>query len=278
MSETQAKPLVFIATPCFGGLVSQHYMQSVLGLVQLGANANFDVTLALLGHDSLITRSRNTLVGQFLETPRATHLLFIDADICFEPEQVFHMLRFDREFVAGIYPLKVIDWSNPAIKRAATARETFGAAPLLYVGTLCTGDRCERAGRFATAIYCGGGFMLLKREVIERMIAAYPETRYSSAHAYSNAKAGQNFALFDCMIDKDTGVYISEDFAFCQRWRDIGGKIWLDTEGKLTHIGAYNYCGDPKARFGREISRGASPLEGAIPTAAFARVVANTQP
>jgi hypothetical protein len=53
MSETQAKPLVFIATPCFGGLVSQHYMQSVLGLVQLGAKANFDVTLALLGHDSL---------------------------------------------------------------------------------------------------------------------------------------------------------------------------------------------------------------------------------
>jgi hypothetical protein len=152
MSETQAKPLVFIATPCFGGLVSQHYMQSVLGLVQLGAKASFDVTLALLGHDSLITRSRNTLVGQFLKTPQATHLLFIDADICFEPEQVFHMLRFGREFVAGIYPLKVIDWSECAIKRAATARESFSAAPLLYVGTLCTCNQRESEGRFTTAI------------------------------------------------------------------------------------------------------------------------------
>jgi hypothetical protein len=233
MTETPARPMVFITTPCFGGLVSQHYMQSVLGLVQFGSRANFDVTLALLGHDSLITRSRNTLVSQFLKTPAATHLLFIDADICFEPEQVFHMLRFDREFVAGIYPLKVIDWSDPAIKRAATAHETFGTAPLLYVGTLCTENQREREGRFATAIYCGGGFMLLKRGVIERMIAAYPETRYNSAHAYSNAKADQNYALFDCMIDKETGIYVSGELAFCQRWRDIGGKIWLDTEGKL---------------------------------------------
>jgi hypothetical protein len=77
MTETPARPMVFIATPCFGGLVSQHYMQSVLGLVQFGSRANFDVTLALLGHDSLITRSRNTLVSQFLKTPSATHLLFI---------------------------------------------------------------------------------------------------------------------------------------------------------------------------------------------------------
>jgi hypothetical protein len=262
MSENEAKPLIFIATPCFGGLVSQHYMQSVLGLVQLGAKADFDVTLALLGHDSLITRSRNTLVSHFLNMSAATHLLFVDADICFEPEQVSGMLRFGEEFVAGIYPLKVIDWSDPAVKRAATAREPFTAAPLLYVGTPCTGNQRERKGRFATAIYCGGGFMLLKRSVIERMIAAYPETRYKSAHAYSNAKTDQNYALFDCMIDKETGVYVSEDFAFCQRWRDIGGKIWLDTEGKLIHTGAYNFCGDPKARYAPEVSAGRSECQG----------------
>jgi hypothetical protein len=107
MTKSQARPNLFVATPCFGGVVSQHYMQSVLALVQFGATANFDVTLALLGHDSLITRSRNTLVSQFLKT-NSTHLLFIDADICFEPEQVFRMLNFDRDFVAGIYPLKAL--------------------------------------------------------------------------------------------------------------------------------------------------------------------------
>ena len=249
MTGIPSRPMIFIATPCFGGLVSQHYMQSVIGLIQLASRANFDAALALLGHDSLITRSRNTLVSQFLNTPAATHLLFIDADISFEAEQVYEMLRFDQEFVAGIYPLKVIDWSAPAIKRAATAREPFQAAPLLYVGTLCTGTSANAKARFATAIYCGGGFMLLKRQVIERMIAAYPESRYKSMHAYSNAKTEESYALFDCMIDKETGAYVSEDFGFCQKWRDIGGKIWLDTEGKLTHIGSYNFQGDPRARY-----------------------------
>jgi hypothetical protein len=249
MTQTATRPSVFIATPCFGGLVSQHYMQSVIGLIQFASQVGFDATLALLGHDSLITRSRNTLVTQFLNTPAATHLLFVDADISFEAEQVFHMLNFNREFVAGIYPLKVIDWNNAAIMRAATVRERFPAAPLLYVGTLCVGNALEREGRFATGIYCGGGFMLLKRQVIERMIAAYPESRYKSVHAYSNATGQENYALFDCMIDKDTNAYVSEDFGFCQKWRDIGGKIWLNTEGKLTHIGAYNFQGDPGPRY-----------------------------
>lgn len=247
-----ARPFIFLATPCFGGLVSQHYMQSVLGLTQLAGQANFDITLALLGHDSLITRSRNTLLSQFLQTPQATHLLFVDADISFDPVQVAHMLNFGREFVAGIYPLKVIDWSGRAIERAVSGREAYQAAPLLYVGTLCTSDKLEREGRFATAIYCGGGFMLLQRQVIEKMAAAYPETRYKSVHAYSNVKAPENYALFESMIDRETGAYISEDFTFCQRWRDIGGKIWLDTEGKLTHCGSYNFHGDPGNRFGFE--------------------------
>jgi hypothetical protein len=250
MTQTASRPTIFIATPCFGGLVSQHYMQSILGLMQFAGPAGFDAALALLGHDSLITRSRNTLVTQFLNTPAATHLLFIDADIGFEVEQVFHMLEFDRDFVAGIYPLKVIDWGVAAIKRAAIAEETFQSAPLLYVGTLCAGAALEREGRFATAVYSGGGFMLLKRRVIERMIAAYPETRYANVHAYSNAaKSLDNYALFDCMIDKETKAYVSEDFGFCQKWRDIGGKIWLDTEGKLTHVGAYNFQGDPRPRY-----------------------------
>lgn len=249
MTHSATRPMVFIATPCFGGLVSQHYMQSILGLIQFAGQAGFDAALALLGHDSLITRSRNTLVTQFLNTPGATHLLFIDADIAFEASQVYQMLSFDQDFVAGIYPLKVIDWSNAAMRRAAGAGETFQTAPLLYVGTLCPNNALEREGRFATGVYCGGGFMMLKRQMIERMIAAYPESRYKSAHAYSNAKGDANYALFECMIDKETSAYISEDFGFCQKWRDIGGKIWLDTEGKLTHIGSYNFQGDPQPRY-----------------------------
>jgi hypothetical protein len=248
MTQTPQRPMVFIATPCFGGLVSQQYMQSIISLIQYAGPAGFDATLALLGHDSLITRSRNTLVSQFLSMPSATHLLFIDADISFEPQQVHRMLCFDQDFVAGIYPLKVIDWSQNAMRRATTG-EALVSAPLLYVGTLCEGDEIERQGAFATGVYSGGGFMLMKRNVIERMIEAYPDSRYKKVHAFSNAQAEENYALFECMIDPETKAYISEDYGFCQKWRDIGGKIWLDTEGKLTHIGSYHFQGDPRLRY-----------------------------
>ena len=249
MSPTADRPTLFIATPCFGGLVSQRYMQSILALTQFAASAGFDATLALLGHDSLITRSRNTLVSQFLATEQATHLLFIDADIGFEPGQVGRMLAFGEDFVAGAYPLKTQDWSAAAIRRAATAQESFSAAPLHYVGALRPGAERETRGAFATAIYVGGGFMLLTRKMIRRMVESYPQTRYLGANAYSNAAPTEAYALFDCLIDKESGTYVSEDFAFCQRWRDIGGKIWLDLEGRLIHVGAFDFRGDPGPRF-----------------------------
>ena len=246
--QTSPRPMVFIATPCFGGLVSQHYMQSVISLIQYAGQAGFDAVLALLGHDSLITRSRNTLVAQFLNTSAATHLLFIDADISFDPRQVHEMLAFDQDVVAGIYPLKVINWDNAALQRLANG-ETFQSAPLLYVGTLCTGNESERRGRFATGVYCGGGFLMIKRQVIEQMIVAYPESRYTNVHAFSNAKGDEYHAIFECLIDPETRTYVSEDFGFCQKWRNMGGKIWLDTESRLTHIGAYNFVGVPESRY-----------------------------
>ena len=246
--QSSVRPMVFIATPCFGGLVSQHYMQSVISLIQYAGQAGFDAVLALLGHDSLITRSRNTLVAQFLSTPDATHLLFIDADISFDPRQVYEMLAFDQDVVAGIYPLKVINWDNAALQRLAKG-ETFQSAPLLYVGTLCSGNELERQGRFATGVYCGGGFLMIKRTVIEQMIAAHPESRYTNVHAFSNAKGDEYHSIFECLIDPETRTYISEDFGFCQKWRNMGGKIWLDTESRLTHIGAYNFVGAPESRY-----------------------------
>lgn len=250
MTDVQQRPMVFIATPCFGGLVSQHYMLSVVGLMHHASQVGYDATLALLGHDALITRGRNTLIAQFLAVPQASHILFIDADIRFDAEQVTAMLQFNQDVVAGIYPLKVIKWDERSLGRAQ-AGEALETAPLEYVGSLCDGEELERRGRFSTGIWCGGGFMLIKRSAILRMIEAYPESRYKKVHALGNASAEENYLLFDCMIDKQTGVYISEDFGFCQKWRDIGGKVWLDTEGQLTHVGLYNFIGDPQLRFNK---------------------------
>jgi hypothetical protein len=244
-----AKLHLFIATPCFGGLVTQRYMQSIFALYQFASMKGFALSIELLGYDSLITRSRNTLVAKFLDTPTASHLMFIDADIGFSVEQVVRMLNLDEDVVAGMYPLKLIDWENGGIARAR-AGEAVETAPIRFLGTPCEGKELERRDGFVTGVYAGTGFMLIKREVIMRMTKAYAHTHYRSAHTQARPNPSPNqFALFDCIIEPESGTYLSEDYTFCRRWRDIGGKLWLDTQGVLIHVGTHDFAGNPQLRY-----------------------------
>jgi hypothetical protein len=95
------KPFIIVGTPCFGGLVSHTYMNSVVTLMDRAPQMGFRVGLNLLANDALITRSRAAIVASFLDQPDATHLLFIDADIAFEPDQVARLLAFDRDMTAA---------------------------------------------------------------------------------------------------------------------------------------------------------------------------------
>lgn len=243
------EPLVVLATPCFGGLVTQAFMLSVLKLTAHAPRAGYGVRVALLGHDSLIPRARSTLAGAFLDNPAATHLLFVDADIGFEPEQVDRLLAADKDFTGALYPLKAVDWAR--LPERFVAGEPLAQAGLNYVGTFCPPEERREEGGFATATYAGGGFQLLRRGVLERMIAAYPETRFTSLLGLSRGDAPPSrlYALFDCLIDPASGAYLSEDYAFCKRWRDLGGEIWLDTASRLTHVGSCDFAGNHAPRW-----------------------------
>lgn len=243
------RPHIFLATPCFGGMVSTGYMQSVLGLVQAAGVAGFDLSLALLGHDALITRCRNTLLGAFMDGV-ASHLLFVDSDIAFTPEQVLRLLGAGKDFVAGMYPIKDLNWDRAAVNRQLHGEQGV-AACLMYVGKPCGPAERVSEGGLVTAEYAGSGFMLVTRAAVARMIEAYPASRYRAIHAWPLGTGPEvdRHALFDTMILPESGEYLSEDYAFCHRWRAIGGRIWLDTESRLTHIGSYEYHGDSAARF-----------------------------
>jgi hypothetical protein len=160
------------------------------------------------------------------------------------------MVQFDKDFVAGLYPAKIIDWQQLA-GRAGKTGETLDESGLAYVGDICKGAELKTQDGFATGVYAGTGFQLIKRNVFERMIKGYPETKYKSLHAFPRPSQPSDnyYALFDCMID-ETGVYLSEDYAFCKRWRAIGGEIWLDLKSKLTHTGNYSFRGNAVTRFG----------------------------
>lgn len=246
------RPHVFLATPCFGGTVTSGYMESVLTLAQLAPAAGFDLSHALLGNDALITRCRNTLLGAFLEGT-ASHLLFVDADIAFPAEAVLRLLAAGKECVAGMYPIKSLAWQHAPLQQRLHG-ERGEAACLLYVGQPEAPAVRRREGALVSAVYAGTGFLLLARSALARMAAAYPETRYRAIHAWPRPSGPdrERHALFDTLIDPETGTYLSEDYAFCHRWRAIGGEIWLHTEIRLTHVGGHEFHGNPAARFAPE--------------------------
>jgi hypothetical protein len=231
-------------------MVSQDYTMSLLNLSTEASAHGFDMAVVMLGNDALITRGRSAIVSRFLDNPNTTHLLFIDADIAFSVEQVVRLLKADRDFSAGLYPAKIIDWYQLA-QRFGRSGESIEEAGLAYVCGLCEGEEAKTENGFAKGTYAGTGFQLIKRGVFERMIAAYPETKYRALHAFPRPSQPSDnlYALFDCMIDQDTGVYLSEDYAFCRRWRAIGGEIWLDLHSKLAHTGSYTYRGNAGLRF-----------------------------
>jgi hypothetical protein len=151
--------------------------------------------------------------------------------------------------VAGMYPLKIINYDAAVLDRAR-AGEPLETAQLRYVGAFEAGDALIQSDGFATAVYAGTGFMLIRRGALERMQQAFPQTRFTAAHNHARPSLSPNqYALFDCMIEPETGEYLSEDYAFCHRWRSLGGKLWLDTQSRLVHVGPREFHGDASLRF-----------------------------
>jgi hypothetical protein len=248
-SSPSAAVNLVIATPCFGGQISVLYAGSIFKL-QMQLRNYKDVTLKLLfkDGDALITRARASLISQFLDDPAATHLLFVDADIGFEPEQVLRLLQCGAEMCAAVYPIKRIDW--PRVKSTIeAARPNPAAAALKYVFELDDADAVTARGGFIKVRYAGTGFLMIRRAALERMCAHYPQLRYQRDHSLDAAAPSANrFALFECMIGED-GTYLSEDFAFCKRWTDMGGEIWADLASKLVHVGPMAFSGDLQSQF-----------------------------
>lgn len=212
-----------------------------------------------LAGDAIVSRVRNGAIAEFASDRSATHLLFLDSDIEFDPRTVLRMLRSDYPFTCAAYPKKtypdldtrafapkdlgdlhelVLEWnvvfSDPAVMRGA-------AAPTLT------------PNGFAKVIKAGAGIILLKRSVIETMVRQFPDLRYhddignagGGGYRYNTSGfGGYLYGLFDPFIDPATNTFLGEDYAFCQRWVDgCGGEIWCDMRAKLAHWGTHAYTG-----------------------------------
>jgi len=218
---------IFFATPCYGGMLTDQYFLSMFRTQQILMEHGIDFRITTLRNESLVTRARNILVAMYLESP-CTHMMFIDADIEFDCESIIRMLALDKDIIAGAYPKKTlpVDYAiNFKFKDAArrVINADNGAVEVLDAST---------------------GFFLMKRGVFDKMILAYPELHYKNDSSIDPKFNKYCCAFFDTWLDPKDNRYLSEDYTFCRRWQAIGGRIWLDPNTKLNHVGSYTFAGD----------------------------------
>lgn len=223
---------VLLATPAYGGQVTEAYFQSVLTLVHAAHGKGVQIDVMTLTNESLITRGRNEIVATFMGG-NWTDLFWVDADIRFDPEHFWKLLDAPYEVCATPYAMKGLDWD----KMAATGGN---AQTLRYASVMSVVNSLPDApvvDGFMQALDAGTGFMRIKRAALERMIAAHPELEYKTEKPVENPT---RWALFDTMIHE--GRYLSEDYTFCRRWQDLGGEVWVDvTSASLGHQGSYTF-------------------------------------
>jgi hypothetical protein len=190
-------------------------------------------------NESLVHRARNISVARFMQkATQATHFLFIDADVHFEPEAVMRLLSSGHDVSCAVYPKKVIMWEQAAAA-ISSGKDINKAAAALVMNFKYANSQVVNG--FVEVLDGPTGFLMIKREVIERMYAQYPELNCKNDH--QNRDFDDYCAVFDCMIDPVTRRYLSEDYAFCRRWQQMGGKIYADVTTTLGHVGNLRFIG-----------------------------------
>ena len=253
LSKNKVK--LYILTPCYGGLCHVNYVLKIIDTKDLLASFGITVVLQFIRNESLITRGRNNLVAKAMHDKEMTHILFIDSDITWDPIDILKLIVNEKELSGGIYPIKKYHWDrltgknmeNILEKKKMSYNQGLTDEQLIYHNLLHYNfnylntsnkveNNCMEVYTLAT------GFMMIKRECIEKMIEKHPQLKYTDdcgfLHGDENNYA---YALFDCIIVKDH--YFSEDWTFCHRWKEIGGKIWADISINLWHTGQEDYCG-----------------------------------
>jgi hypothetical protein len=207
---------VHICMPCYGGQLTESTFMSYIKWANTCRQLGIDWTMETMTNESLISRARNTLTAKFLHNKESTHLMFIDADIGFEPWHILVMLNRDVDVIGGLYPMKSLP-----IKWCVNGFE--GAE--------------EGADGLQEVSKTGTGFMLIKRHVFEKL-DAHPATKPFINDIGLPAELNPYMkTYFDTAVRENR--YYSEDWTFCENWRDLGGKVWVDKRVLLRHTGTY---------------------------------------
>ena len=210
---------VHIAMPCYGGMLTESTFMSFIKWANTARQLGIDWTLETMVNESLISRARNTLTAKFLDQQESTHLFFVDADIGWEPWHLLVLLNRDKDVIGGLYPMKTMP-----IKWVVNGFEGAEEGP----------DGLQEVSK------AGTGFLLMKKHVFEKLNVHPAVKQYKNDIGLDPKYDKYLKTYFDTAVRQNR--YYSEDWTFCENWRDLGGKVFVDKRVLLRHSGAYVFC------------------------------------
>jgi hypothetical protein len=251
--EDLQKKKLFVATPMYGGQCAGMYTRSIADLSAFCARYQIPLQLYYLFNESLITRARNYCVDEFMRSD-ASHLMFIDSDIGFNPQDVIAMLALmdddtPYDVMGGPYPKKCISWEKikAAVDKGFADEDPNNLEK--YVGDYVFNPKHSQReiplGEPVEVLEIGTGFFMARRKTFDQYAKAYPELSYKPDHVRTEHFDGSReiMAYFDCIIDPESKRYLSEDYNFCYHAAKAGMKVWFCPWMKLQHVGSYVFGG-----------------------------------
>lgn len=208
---------ILIATPCYNGQVYASYTESLLNTINVFNNLGIRYDVHFI-KNQIVTRARNMLAYIFLqENKNYTHLMFIDADITWQPQHILQLLKHNKEFIIGIYPNKSYD-------------EKYNLLPSSKIKSHNIVDNLIEIEYAAT------GFTLIQKSVFEKI------KNDVLTFNLPNGAPGENVKLynfFDCNVVNED--YLTEDYYFSHLYNKNGGQIYADITIQLKHSGTHEY-------------------------------------
>lgn len=247
------KRKLFLAVPMYGGACSGMFARSIADLSAMCVHYGVALQMYFLFNESLIPRARNYCCDEFMRSD-ATHMMFIDADIGFNPQDVIALLALQSDespydVIGGPYPKKCIAWEK--IKMAVDkgfADEDPGKLDAFvgdYVFNPKGGQTTIPLNQPVEVLEIGTGFMMMRRKTFQTFVEKFPQYSYKPDHVRTEHFDGSREIMmyFQAEIDPASKRYLSEDYWFCQKLQEAGLKTWLCPWMKLQHVGTMVFGG-----------------------------------
>lgn len=224
--------------PCYGGNISEQTFMSMMKYSAEAQKYGLNWQLDTLTNESLISRGRNTLSAKFLTNTKTTHLFFIDADIGFEPWHILAVLNMKKDIAAGLYPMKQM--------------------PLKWVINTVPGVKDDPNDTIQEVTKAGTGFMCIKRDVFTKLKEHPKVHKFTNDIGLPTELDPEMYTFFD--TDVRDNRYYSEDWTFCENWRDIGGQVFIDKRVLLKHLGYFNFSHEAETAVRKAVAESPSSV------------------